>query len=433
MSNELNCITVPDTAFHPPTCEIITIGSELLLGQIDDTNTTYLARELSRIGVAARFRTAAGDRPEDMENVIRQAIERCDMIITTGGLGPTEDDLTRQSVANVAGVELEFQQGLMDEIEEFFHRLGYKMQDNNRRQAFIPVGSQPIHNPVGTAPGFIIEIQERPVISLPGVPRELKYLLKHEVFSWIKERFNLTDHVILYRVLKVAGIGESMVDSIIGDLIIQGQNPEVGLLASPGEIKIRLTARAGDREEARSLIRPVEEEIRLRLREKIYGEGDETLEEVVEDLLGRHDLTLAILETFTGGLTALRLHQIFSNQLIGSVVIPGKTRLTEWSGKGEIKMSLETARGLACRVKEEWGADVGMSLLGFAEKMEKGYEINGYIAVAGKGIIKDFSWPMGGDLFLLQQRGAVICLNTLRLALIEAGKNVLNFNNKDYN
>jgi nicotinamide-nucleotide amidase len=405
-----------------PTCEIITIGSELLLGQITDTNTTHLARELSRIGVSVRFRTAAGDRLGDMEPVLREAVMRCDMVITTGGLGPTEDDLTRQAVANVAGVELEFRQELMVQIEKFFRRLGYEMPENNRRQAFIPKGSVSIDNPVGTAPAFMTEVQGRPIICLPGVPRELKYLLQHQVLSLIKKRLHLINQVVMHRVLKVVGTGESAVDKTIGDLISQSKNPEVGLLASVGEISIRLTARAGDSAEALSMIRPLENPIRFRLGKKIYGHDEDTLEKVIESLLVHRDRSLAIFETFTGGLAALRLHQLPSDRLIFSQVMPDKKRLAEWMGKEEVQINSETTRSLALRAKTLSGASIGLASVGFAEKEEEGYMMKGQVAAVGEGIEKEFSWRMGRDLLSLQRWGAVICLNTLRLALLEAGQ-----------
>ena len=148
-------------ASQAPSCEVITVGTELLLGQILDTNTTYLAQELGRIGVSVRFRTAVGDLLNEMTRVIRSATDRCDMVIMTGGLGPTLDDLTRDAVADVAGVDLEFRQDLMDQIAEIFRRAGYRMSENNRRQAYVPAGSQAIPNPVGTAPGFIGEVTGR--------------------------------------------------------------------------------------------------------------------------------------------------------------------------------------------------------------------------------------------------------------------------------
>ena len=406
--------TTPDL----PTCEIITIGSELLLGQIIDTNTSYLAQELAGIGVAVRFRTAVGDQMADMEQVIKEALMRCDLVVMTGGLGPTEDDLTRQAVANVAGVELEFRRGLMVQIEEFFRKIGYKMPENNRRQAYVPEGSLSIPNPVGTAPAFMKEIQGRPVICLPGVPRELKVLLKHQVLSLIKERFHLMDQIITYRVLKVVGTGESAVDKIVGDLIAESKNPAVGLLASIGEIRIRLTARAESRDEALSLISPVENEIRRRLGNKIYGMDEDTLEKVIENTLARRDLTLAILETFTGGLATQRLHQVPSARLIASQVIADKQRLAQWSGKEGFEMNLEAAHELAQKVKMLHGASVGLASLGFAGKEDQGYRVKGHVVALGEGIEKEFSWEMGRDLLPLQQWGAVISLNTLRLALL---------------
>ncbi|MDY7035617.1 MAG: CinA family nicotinamide mononucleotide deamidase-related protein [Thermodesulfobacteriota bacterium] len=404
---------------HYPACEIITIGTELLLGQIMDTNTTYLAQELARIGVTIRFRTAVGDQLEEIKSVILSALERCDMVMTTGGLGPTFDDLTRETVARVAGVELEFRRDLMDQIEHIFHRSGYQMTENNRKQAFVPAGSLAIPNPVGTAPAFITEVNEKPIICLPGVPRELKYLLNKEVIPWIRERYNLDDHLISYRVLKVAGIGESGVDGLIADLIESGKNPQIGLLASPGEIKIRIAVTDRGEINAGALIDSVEEEIRSRLGEKIYGEGDDTLEGVIDSLLRRQNLTLAILETFSGGLIAHRLYGVPSPRLLESRVIGEEERLIRLLGKGDKIQENEAAGLLAHKIREMGTADLGLAVLGFPKKKEEGYILKGYAAIAGEEIEKSFSWQMGGDLNNLRLRGAVIGLNTLRLALLK--------------
>ena len=403
-----------------PKCEIITIGSELLLGQIMDTNTTYLAQELGPIGVTIRFRTAVGDQLDEMEQVIRCAVERCDLAIITGGLGPTLDDLTREAVARAAGVNLEFKQDLMDQIEQYFRRIGYHMPENNRRQAYVPAGSRPILNPVGTAPGFIAEVNGRPIICLPGVPRELKYLMSREVLPWLRNRFHLADRRITYRVLKVVGLGESGVDQLIGDLMGTGKNPEVGLLASVGEIRIRITATARDAQEAQSLIKPVEDEIKSRMGGKIFGEDDDSLEGVIDDLLVRNDFTLAILETFSGGMAAHRLHQLPSSRLLVSRVMSDKEGLIRWSARGIEELDEETTKTLARRVGEEGAADVGLAVLGFPQKTEKGYTLKGYTAAVGKGIEKSFSWQMGGELLVLQKRGSIIGLDTLRLALLDS-------------
>ncbi|MGD8229125.1 MAG: CinA family nicotinamide mononucleotide deamidase-related protein [Desulfobacteraceae bacterium] len=402
-----------------PTCEIVTIGSELLLGQIMDTNTSYLAQELGRIGVTTRFRTSVGDRLEEISQVIRNGVERCDMVMTTGGLGPTLDDLTREAVARVTGVNLEFKQDLMDLIEEFFQRAGYKMPENNRKQAYVPEGSQVILNPVGTAPCFIAEASGKPIICLPGVPRELNYLWKRQVSTWIRKRFGLSNQEVTYRVLKVAGLGESGVDRLIGDLMGAGKNPEVGLLASAGEIKVRITATARDHMEAERLIGPIEEEIRFRLRKKIFGIDHETLEGVVDSLLHQKGLTLAILETFTAGLAAQRLYQIPSSQLLDSRVIPDQGRLLRLLGRKSGSLDVETALTLSQKLREMTQADVGLSIVGHLERNEGSSQMNGFAAAIGDGFEKDFSWQMGGHFRTLQERGAVIGLNTLRLALLE--------------
>ncbi|MCD4715220.1 MAG: CinA family nicotinamide mononucleotide deamidase-related protein, partial [Desulfobacterales bacterium] len=414
---------IMNPSIKSPTCEIITIGSELLLGQIEDTNTTYLARELGREGVTILFRTAVADRLDEIEKVLRSAIGRCDMVITTGGLGPTLDDLTREAVSRSADVELEFRQDLMDGIEEMFRLAGYQMPKNNRRQAFVPAGGYVILNPVGTAPAFIKEVKKRPVICLPGVPRELKFLLDKEVIPWVRQRFNLDEHMITYRVLKTVGIGESKVDSLIGDLIKPGQNPEVGLLASMGEIKIRIAAKAKSEQEAHRLIEPVAEEVCSRLGKKIYGRDDETLEGVIDALLAENGLNLGILETFSGGLAAQRFHSLPSSRLIESLVIPDEKQVARYSGNDKDITERETAMDLARKTRGLVNASVGLAITGFLKKdLGGGYTVKGYAAAAGEGIEKGFPWDMGGDLFTLQQRGSVIGLNTLRLALLDVQK-----------
>jgi nicotinamide-nucleotide amidase len=344
------------------------------------------------------------------------------MVMTTGGLGPTLDDLTREAVARVTGVDLEFKQDLMVLIEEFFQRAGYKMPENNRKQAYVPKGSQVVLNPVGTAPCFIAEAEGKPVICLPGVPRELKYLWDREISSWIRKRFELSNEKVTYRVLKLVGLGESAVDRLIGDLMGVEKNPEVGLLASSGEIKIRITATARGDKGAEGLIRPVEEEIRSRLGKKIFGMDDETLEGVIDSLLIQKGLTLATLETFTAGIAAQRLYQIPSSQLLDSRVIPDQERLLRLLGGSSGSLDMKAASTLAQKVREMTQADVGLSIVGSLEKQEGSSTMNGHAAAIGDGVEKEFSWQMGGHFRTLQERGAVIGLNTLRLALLETQK-----------
>jgi len=407
--------------FGPIHCEIITIGEELLLGQIQDTNSTYLAQELGRAGISVRYRTTAGDRLQDMDAVFREALKRCDLVLCTGGLGPTEDDLTRQAVAGVAGVDLEFRQELMAQIEEMFARTGYKMSENNRRQAYVPGGSHPIPNPMGTAPGFIAEVDGIPIICLPGVPRELRYLLQEAVIPWIRRRYGLEGQIILYRVLKVVGIAESKVDTLIGDLMQAPGNPEVGLLSSPGEIKIRLTARADDARSARALIDPLEEILRDRLGNKIYGIDEDTLEGVIHGLLQERGLCVNVLETFTGGRAAAALHRFPSGCVKRSLVIPREEDLGASFLRGHAGADLPTARGLADILMIENDADVALVSLGFPVHRNQGVFLRATNVAKGEGFENVFSWEMGGDIPLIQQRGAVIALNTLRLGLLKTG------------
>jgi len=409
-----------DSHASAPTCEILTIGTELLLGQIQDTNTVYLTQEMSGLGTAVHFRTSVGDRLSEMEEAIRSAVGRCDLVITTGGLGPTLDDLTREAVARVAGAGLEYRQDLMDQIEAMFRRYGYVMPENNRRQAYIPAGCHAVYNPVGTAPAFITEILGRPVICLPGVPRELRYLMIHEILPWLRHRFGITDHRVSYQVLKVVGLGESGVDRLIQDLIRPGENPEVGLLASEGEIKIRIAAVAEGDEGAAAVIDPVAAEIRCRLGSKIFGEGDDTLEGVINGLLARRNLTLALLETFTGGLAAQRLFYVDESRLVQSTVIPSLGHAAAYLGREEVSSDPESALAAALRLKERAQSDVGLAVIGAAEPGDDHQPVvKGCAAVAGEGINKTFSWEMGGDPAVLRARGAVIGLNTLRLALLQ--------------
>ena len=200
-----------------PTAEIITIGTELLLGETVDTNTRYIARALRDEGINL-FRTSTiGDNAERIAEIISEGMQRAEIIITTGGLGPTIDDPTREAVALTLGVKTEFKAELWEQIQERFQRYGRTPTENNKRQAFIPKGAVPIENPVGTAPAFIGETEKHAIISLPGVPREMEYLMQNQVLPYLRERYKLSG-VIKARVLHTSGVGESQIDERIGDL-----------------------------------------------------------------------------------------------------------------------------------------------------------------------------------------------------------------------
>jgi competence/damage-inducible protein CinA-like protein len=282
-----------------PSAEIIAIGTELLLGEIQDTNTRYLARILRDAGIDIFRATIVGDNTERIAQAIQEAQARSNILITTGGLGPTVDDPTRQAVAMAVGVEIEFRPELWDQILARFKRFNRQTTENNRKQAYIPVGAIPVENPVGTAPAFIVETGDRCIISLPGVPREMEYLIEHVVMPYLKQKYTLKG-TIKAKVLHVSGIGESQVDEWVGDLETY-RNPTVGLLAHPGQVDIRVTAKADSVEEADHMIEELVAVVRLRLGDAIFGDDAETLEGVTLKKLGSLGWKLLVVECGLGG------------------------------------------------------------------------------------------------------------------------------------
>ena len=278
--------------------EIISIGTELLLGAIVDTNAAYISRQLAEIGVDLYHRLTVGDNEERIARCIEEALQRADVVICSGGLGPTVDDVTRQAVARATGRELVLDEEMLGWIEERFRGWGHPMSDNNRRQALKPQGAIAIENPVGTAPIFIVQDQRGDVIVLPGVPHEMEHLMEHQVIPYLKRKLGHQE-VIKVRVLRTVGIGESQVDSRIGDLM-ESENPTVGLAAHPGQTDVRIVAKAASEEEADRLIAEMERQVRDRLGEVIYGVEEETVAEVVARMLAERELTL-------GGIVSRRI------------------------------------------------------------------------------------------------------------------------------
>lgn len=301
--------------------ELVSIGTELLLGAITDTNATFIAQALQEIGLDLIFKTTVGDNEERIADVIDHALNRVDVVITSGGLGPTVDDVTREAIARATGQPLEFRQELLDQIAERFKRFGVQMSDNNRRQAMAPQGALPIENPVGTAPIFILQTDRGVIITLPGVPREMKYLVEHTVLPWLRDYLS-EPAVIKSVILRTAGIGESQIDARLGDLMT-ASNPTVGLAAHSGQTDIRITAKARNSDEASALIKPVADEIQRRLGPWIYGSGTESIEQVIVRLLHERQAALETVEAGTGGMLSERLtHQLSAHPdvMIRSIV-----------------------------------------------------------------------------------------------------------------
>ena len=244
--------------------EILMIGTELLLGQIEDTNAGYISRALAAKGINLYWKTTVGDNHARICEALERGLDRSDAVLCSGGLGPTQDDITRECVAEVLAAPLEYHEDLFQVIVERFRHRNRPLSDNNRRQAMLPRGAAPIYNPKGTAPGLIAECARGVVVCMPGVPIELHNMLDEVVIPYLRWKFGIGD-TIFYRVLKVYGMGESRVDAAMGDLIAVCENPTVGLLASPDAVRVRIAARAADRVMAEALIAPVAEEVQRRL------------------------------------------------------------------------------------------------------------------------------------------------------------------------
>jgi len=288
-----------------PSAEIITIGTEILLGEIVDTNTRYIARLLRGMGVDLYRTITTGDNVERIADAIRNSMGRAEIVITTGGLGPTVDDPTRDAVARAIGVETEFREDLWEQVVAVITRYGRKPSENQRRQAYVPKGALGIPNPVGTAPCFIVETNRSVVISLPGVPNEMEYILHESIIPYLQKRFDLRE-IIKIRVLHCAGLGEGMIDEKIADLETMS-NPTVGLAAHTGIVDIRIAAKAENEAEAEAMIAGVEREIRHRLGDAVFGADEDRLEEIVLDIVARRGWTLAALESGADGLLARKI------------------------------------------------------------------------------------------------------------------------------
>ncbi len=294
--------------------EIITIGTEILLGEIVDTNTRHIARTLRNMGVDLYRTITIGDNVDRIASAIRSSMESADIVITTGGMGPTIDDPTREAVARAIGVETEFREDLWQQVVETIARYGRKPSENQKRQAYVPKGALGLKNPVGTAPCFIVErpspklgerMGMRVVISLPGVPQEMEQILHESVIPYLQKKFDLNE-IIKIRILHCAGLGEGTIDEKIADLEILN-NPTVGLAAHTGVVDVRIAAKAKNEGEANTMIAEVETQVRERLGTVVFGADEDKLEEVLLDMIAKRGMTLTAIESGLDGLLARKI------------------------------------------------------------------------------------------------------------------------------
>ena len=363
-------------------CEIIGIGTELLLGQIVNTNAAWIGQRLADVGWDSLRQTAVGDNEDRIVTAIREALERADGVILTGGLGPTQDDVTREAVAAVAGVRLirhaEIEQWLRDRFSRFG---GARMAQMNLRQADIPEGAQVIDNPVGTAPGLLIEVGGKPVYAVPGVPREMERMLEDVVLPDLAARAG-QGRTIVSRTLRTAGIGESALAERLTPMwdAFKDGGVTMAYLASAGEVRIRLTAVGGTHDEAIAEIAPVETALRETLGDIVYGLDDETLEARVARLLTASGRTLATAESITAGLVGARITTIpgSSDYYLGGVISYATEAKASVLGVdpdvlAELgPVSEATAGAMAEGARRLLGASVGLATSGVAGPAEQG-------------------------------------------------------------
>lgn len=352
------------------TAEILAVGTELLLGNIVNTNAQYLANELAGMGISVLHQAVVGDNPARLADAVNLALSRSDMLITTGGLGPTCDDITRETVASALGLELEMNEDAYHDIEEYFKKTGRPMTENNKKQVMLPKGSFILKNDWGTAPGCVIERNGKVVVMLPGPPREMRPMFEYRAKPYLKK---FCDGVIESINLRVFGMPESQVEDKLKDLM-QGANPTLAPYAKAGEVLLRVTARAKTGEEALSLCRPLADEVKKRLGDYVYGENVDSLEQVVVAKLREKKLKVGFAESCTGGLLSKRLTDIpgssevfdcgvvsYANAIKHKLLGVREETLAKYGA-----VSPQTAVQMAQGIRKLSGADIGAGITGIA-------------------------------------------------------------------
>lgn len=353
--------------------EVVNTGTELLLGEILNTNFQYLSQQLNKLGYDVLYQTTVGDNGERLKNVLKIALERADIVITTGGLGPTRGDITKEVIAEMLGLEMYLDLDTWDKINTYFAQKGLCMSPNNEKQAMIPLGAAILKNEVGTAPGLTIEYSGKLIVLLPGPPSELHHVCEHQLFPLLLERY-AKQGIIYSRILKLRGIGESSVAAQLDDIITNQSNPTIAIYARRGEIIVRITAKAEDIEDAKALISGTEAKVYERLSKFIYGVDNASLAEYLGQELLAHGSTIAFAESCTGGLAGSLMTDIpgSSEYFLGSVVTysnDAKQKMVNVSEKNLQKygaVSEQVACEMAAGVKNLFETTYGIGITGIA-------------------------------------------------------------------
>lgn len=412
--------------------EIISVGTEILLGDIVNTNAQFLAKELASLGIEVYHQSTVGDNKQRLLECFDESLKRSDLVITTGGLGPTGDDMTKETAAEYFGQELELHKPSLEVLESFFVKTGRKMAENNMKQVYFPKDAIVLKNNNGTAPGAILKKNDKSIIVLPGPPREMKAMFNESVKPYLQQ---FTNEMLVSKTLRLYGIGESNLELEILDIINEQTNPTVALYAKELEVTIRITAKAKNEKDAFELIKPVEEEIKNRVGKYVYTEGDisvsegETaLEDAVAKLLVEKNLTIAVAESCTGGLVSSSLINysgISSVFLEGCVTYSNEAKMKRLGVKKETleefgAVSEQTAIEMAEGVAKGLGANIGISTTGVAgpgggtEEKPVGLVYTA-IYINGKTVVKKNIF--NGDRRKIRLRATRDLLNELRIQL----------------
>jgi nicotinamide-nucleotide amidase len=408
-------------------CEIIAVGTELLLGDIVNTNGQYISQRLSSLGLDVYHHTVVGDNLDRLVEAIKIASSRADVIITTGGLGPTDDDITKLGVAKALGVELSLDETSLKRIKDRFSRYGRPMPAINERQAYIPIGSRAIDNDNGTAPGIIGEYDSKIYISLPGPPKEMRPMFEEKIVPYLKQK---SKHVIKSHTLKVIGIGESALQEKLGDIMTNQTNPTIALYAKEGEVHIRITAKDEDISEADDKIKEVKNKILNVLGMNVYGYNDDTLESVVNNLLQEKRMTIAFAESCTGGMISSRFTDIpnasisfingvvcYSNEAKVNILGVNRDTIEKYGA-----VSMETAEEMAYCIKKISNTDIGLSITGIAGP-SGGTESKPvglcYIGIAFDDQVKVYSSVFNGNRNKIRWLATTKALDILRRNILE--------------
>lgn len=408
-------------------CEILAVGTEILLGDILNTNAQYISRELAELGFDVYYHEVVGDNKERILKALETSFNRSDIIITTGGLGPTKDDMTKELVSEFLGMKMCLHEESLKSIKEYFNKMGREFVKSNEKQAYFPKEAIILKNSNGTAPGAVFEKNNKAIIVLPGPPKEMESMFKEEVKKYLKK---YSDDVIISEVLRIFGIGESKAEEKLQDIIDNGINPTVAPYAKEGEVIFRITAKAQNEEEARKMIVPIKDEIYKRLGNSVYNTGETSLQDTVAKLLIDKNMTIGVSESCTGGLVSAKLIEypgVSEVFLEGAVTYSNEAKMRTLKVKKETldkfgAVSHETAREMAEGIAKRCGSRIGISTTGIAGpgggSDEKPVGLV-YFGIYLDGKVKSFKHIFTGDRNSIRNRASMTALNIVRTEILE--------------